>query len=567
MAGAGADNAMTDLPPEEIAGAARGLRDGWLRAAAMDAEFPLPTAEELAALLPGLRGFHLVGRGGMGAVFRAEQPELSRTVALKLIPLDTGDPAAAERFLREAKLLAAMDHPHIVRVFDAGRAGEFGWLMMEFVESGTLADAAVEPARALALTKQVAAALGAAHARGLVHRDVKPANVLLNSAGDAKLSDFGLARPVATGPVSTSLTLTGYVAGTLDYMAPEQRRPGAVVDHRADIFSLGAMLYHLLTGRLPVGNCEPPSAVRPGVSDAALDAAILRAMAWEPDARFASAAEFAAALEWNPRRRVRWIGPVAVLAAAAAAVMVWQSKQSPAAVAPETFTNSLGMKFTTLPGTGVMFSVRETRLADFTPFADETKFKDHVMSAWVVKDGKTTTGYEGRSWRAPGWPATGAHPVTGVNWRDAKLFCEWLTQRERGAGTITAQQQYRLPTDAEWTLAAGLDTASAKPSAGNFADAAHAGKYPGIAALPQNDGFAETAPAGSFPANRHGLYDMTGNVWEWTADLTNTGQGVFRGGSWTNASLAAHGTEIRVMWDANLRAQDIGFRCVLAPVE
>jgi hypothetical protein len=549
---------------DEILGAARGLREGWLHGAGGAADFALPSAGQLAAMLPGLRDFQLIGRGGMGAVFRAEQPELSRTVAVKILPLDTSDPTAAERFLREAKVLAAMDHPNIVRVLDAGRDGEFGWLSMEFVEGGTLAAADVTPERAFIFAKQIAAALQHAHDRGLVHRDVKPANVLLTPDGTAKLSDFGLARPVTTGRVSTSLTLTGYVAGTLDYMAPEQRKPGANVDHRADIFSLGAMLYQLLTGRLPMGKCEPPSVVRPGVCDAACDAVIMRAMAYEPDARFGSATEFATALDARaPRKRTALVA-LAVIAAAAVTALIWKTTRPTPPNTPGIFTNSLGMKFTALPGTDAMFAIHETRIADFTPFADETGFKNHVISAYVVKDGKTTVGYEGRSWRVPGWETTGAHPIVGVNWRDAKLFCEWLTKRERASGVISATQHYRLPTDAEWTLAAGLDSAATQPGAGNFADAALVRKYPGITALAHDDGFAETAPAGSFAANMHRLHDMPGNVWEWTADLTNDGKGVFRGGSWTNADPTAHGTEIRVMWDANLRSQDIGFRCVLA---
>jgi serine/threonine-protein kinase len=256
----------------------------------------------------------LVGSGGMSSVFRATDTLLERKVALKILHEEyTNDADYVERFRREARAVAQLAHPNIVTVIDRGEQDGRQFIVFEYVDGESLKHLVdrtgplpVEEAVELAL--QVARALSFAHQQGLVHRDVKPQNVLLNDDGRAKVTDFGIARSLDLD-VQHGLTQTGTVMGTSDYIAPEQAR-GERVDEQTDIYSLGVVLYELLTGEVPFPgdnfvavamrhiNEPPPSARarRPDVP-ARLDAAIRRAMAKEPSGRFASMAEFAGELE------------------------------------------------------------------------------------------------------------------------------------------------------------------------------------------------------------------------------------------------------------------------------
>src|SRR5215204_299369 len=213
--------------------------------------------ESVTPLAPGevFGGFRIesiAGRGGMGVVYRAVQPDLNRPVALTLIAADrAADPAFRERFQRESRLAALIDHPNVVPVHGAGEADGQLYLVMRYVPGTDLhrllkAEGPLEPMRAAEIVAQVASALDAAHAAGLVHRDVKPANVLL--AGDhAYLSDFGLTRLVGS---DTELTEAGQWIGTVDYCSPEQLR-GERTDARSDVYALGCVLFTALTGNTP----------------------------------------------------------------------------------------------------------------------------------------------------------------------------------------------------------------------------------------------------------------------------------------------------------------------------
>ncbi|MDQ3991463.1 MAG: protein kinase, partial [Actinomycetota bacterium] len=252
----------------------------------------------------------LVGDGGMAQVYRGHDTLLARPVAVKVLASRLArDPAAVARFSREARAAAGLAHPGIVSIFDHGSEGDVHYIVMELVDGPTLANVlaarrALDPASALSVAAAVAGALDAAHAAGIVHRDVKPGNVMLTSTGRIKVTDFGIAR--AAGVEGS--TGTGNVLGTARYLAPEQAQ-GHAVDGRADVYGLGAVLYELLTGEPPFrGDSpvsvaykhvheepEPPSARRPGLP-LELDAIVLRALAKRPEARFPSAAAFHAAL-------------------------------------------------------------------------------------------------------------------------------------------------------------------------------------------------------------------------------------------------------------------------------
>jgi serine/threonine protein kinase len=252
----------------------------------------------------------LVGSCGMSSVYRARDRMLERNVALKVLHEQFGvDPDYVERFRREARSVAQLAHPNVVTVIDRGEDGGRQFIVFELVDGESLKslvtrEGALPIRRALELGLQIASALAFAHQQGLVHRDVKPQNVLLDSAGRAKVTDFGIARSLTV----QGLTQTGTVLGTSDYIAPEQAQ-GEAVDERTDVYSLGIVLYELLTGDVPFRgenfvavamqhvHQAPPAVIdrRPDVP-LRLDAAVQRALAKDPAERFASMDELVAEL-------------------------------------------------------------------------------------------------------------------------------------------------------------------------------------------------------------------------------------------------------------------------------
>jgi serine/threonine protein kinase len=262
----------------------------------------VPTVEELAEFFPQLDVLSLIGRGGMGVVYKARQRSLHRHVALKLLaPERAGDPMFARRFASEARSLAALNHPHIVGVHDFGEAGGYFYLLMEFVDGVNLRQLMesrrLSPDEALEIIAPVCEALQAAHDRGIVHRDVKPENLLIDRNGTVKIADFGIARmmdePNTEGIAEATpdhLAVHTLAAGTPDYAAPEQRVLAAC-DHRVDIYSLGVVLYEIITGQRPGrGQITPPS--KRAAVDMRIDEVLLKALQEEPDLRFRTVAEF-----------------------------------------------------------------------------------------------------------------------------------------------------------------------------------------------------------------------------------------------------------------------------------
>lgn len=256
---------------------------------------PAPlTVSQLAEYFPELEILELVGAGGMGAVYRARQASLDRIVALKVLHNDLGsDEAFAERFSREAKALARLNHHAIVNVYDFGHRDQIYYFLMEFVEGSNLrqleGDGGISPEQALQLVPSICDALQYAHDHGIVHRDIKPENILVSLDGAVKIADFGLAK--LNTPEAPQFSLTGdqQVMGTPHYMAPEQMERPQEVDHRADIYSLGVVIYEMLTGELPLGNFQSPS--EKVKVDVRMDQVVLRAMAREPERRYQHATE------------------------------------------------------------------------------------------------------------------------------------------------------------------------------------------------------------------------------------------------------------------------------------
>jgi tRNA A-37 threonylcarbamoyl transferase component Bud32 len=253
-----------------------------------------PTLEAVAAAFPQLEIIELIGQGGMGVVYKARQPKLERFVALKLLRHGPdAAPAFAERFNREARVLARLSHPSIVTVFDFGQAGEFFFLMMEYVDGVNLRQAMLAgrftPAQALALVPKICEALQYAHDEGILHRDIKPENILLDTRGRVKIADFGIAKLVGDDAREAKLTESGSAVGTPHYMAPEQLETPQDVDQRADIYSLGVVFYEMLTGELPIGRFAPPS--EKSTVDPRVDQVVFQALEKEREKRFSSARE------------------------------------------------------------------------------------------------------------------------------------------------------------------------------------------------------------------------------------------------------------------------------------
>jgi predicted Ser/Thr protein kinase len=286
--------------------------------------FNPPSLEELAPLFPQLEILELIGKGGMGAVYQARQRQLDRVVALKILPPGIGrDASFAERFAREAKALAKLNHPGIVTLYEFGSAVGLSagtpnapgslpptappplyYFLMEFVDGVNLrqllANGRVSAREALAIVPQICDALQFAHDQGIVHRDIKPENILLDRRGRVKVADFGLAKIVggpdllpgqstpgtntAAQSSTANLTDAASVMGTPKYMSPEQTESPGEVDHRADIYALGVVLYQMLTGELPGKPLRPPSTKVQ--IDVRLDEVVLRALEKRPAMRF-----------------------------------------------------------------------------------------------------------------------------------------------------------------------------------------------------------------------------------------------------------------------------------------
>jgi tRNA A-37 threonylcarbamoyl transferase component Bud32 len=245
--------------------------------------------EELASELPNFELEEHLGRGGMGVVWKARERVLNRHVAIKLLRNAKNDTDFVDRFTREARVMAQLNHPHIVTLYSFGRTrSNHCYLVMEMVDGASLADLLqgelLDVPVTLDIIQQVCTALRHAHDAGFMHRDIKPGNVLISARGRVKVADFGLARLANGADSSTTITGKGFAVGTPHYIAPEQANGNGHEDHRADIYSVGVVLYQMLTGEVPRGVFRPPSAKRK--LDRRLDNVVLKALQEEPEKRY-----------------------------------------------------------------------------------------------------------------------------------------------------------------------------------------------------------------------------------------------------------------------------------------
>jgi len=600
----------------------------------------LPPGGAEAPRVPGWLLECPVGAGGQGMVWRAVRDGDDEPGAVKIFHRGgaAADAEQAVRLENEATLLAKLEHPGIVRVLDAGRTddGRF-FIATAFIEGCDLARLMradpLPAARALDTARQIAAALDHAHQQGVVHRDLKPANVMDAGSGRVLLLDFSLAAEMAARPL-LSVTAGGTAPGTPYYMAPERIRRSAA-GPAADVYALGVMLYEMLTGALPVGRFEKVSgkAAVPGAADA-----LLNAMLAETPERRPSAAETAQRLESLGRalettsagrrwRRRWWLGAAACGIAGTAWAAGFAMRREPPAPPPvpalnargfanpaaasreAPWINSQGMAFLPVPALpGRLFAKLETKMDDYRAFIASVTGPDaaeweaafgqaHDVKAnlLILKPGGWVSSVPEQQ-REPGanFPELPGAAAWGLNWPMARRFCAWLTWREQREGRLGPGEHYRLPTDAEWSTAAGLppepgampkdrhenlpDGADRYPWGPSWPPPAGFANYAGKEARDENwplvwlslklrkDGFPRVAPAGSFPAQAHGLHDLWGNVWEWCEDRASqvSSEYVLRGGSWVdggyNVQLRRDFRNFRV---PGYRDTSTGFRCVL----
>ncbi|HEY1052117.1 MAG TPA: bifunctional serine/threonine-protein kinase/formylglycine-generating enzyme family protein [Prosthecobacter sp.] len=658
-----------------------------------------------------------LGQGGMGVVWLATDKNLKdREVALKFLPEDVCHDKGAIDDLRDEVLKARdLRHDNIVAIHDLIEAGGTAAISMEYIDGPTLDEhrrgmpgKILEAEDLQPLLRQACHALVYAHDRQppLIHHDIKPLNFMLTSKGVLKLCDFGLSGTLCE--TRSRLSGRNHLSGTTLYMSPQQLLAGSRMP-ADDIYSLGATLYELLTGKPPfyIGDVtqQIERTVPPTVMErrhvlgkttgrtvpAELSRLVQQCLEKEPARRPASAAAVlqtiihleqrlereqaqaeAAARKAGESRRLaqaaaaKKSGPLSPLSgtqapghpkttlgaqgpaaaagtspappapvplrglsgplwAAAALVIVtigaWAFFSKPKEITKEIpklvdstaakqsgplsglsgplsatkdapFTNSLGMKFVPVPigagpsqGKRVLFSIWETRSKDYAVFVKESGHD-------AGEDWKTHE-YEGVPvGRGEGEKAEdSSHPVANVSHDDAVAFCKWLTQKDRASGQIGPQDEYRLPSDVEWSYAVGIgekEDASASPEdkygnipdvypwgsgwppptgSGNYADTTAKEKGTAIIGIIEGytDGHATTAPVGSFKKNERGLYDLGGNVLEWTNTPWKTGSDrrVLRGASWFNYIASNSLSSYRYYYVAGNRVNLIGFRCVL----
>jgi serine/threonine protein kinase len=495
-----------------------------------------------------------LGRGGMGVVYRAYDPTLDREVAIKSVRLEGVDEAQRaaleERLSREAKAAAKLQHPNIVAVYDFFRIEDRAYIVMEYIK-GSMLDAMISAGnpptdRIMRVLRQAANALDTAHKMGIVHRDIKPGNILVDESGTVKITDFGIARMTLDGATQTITTGMSTTAGTIGYMAPEQIR-GEAVDGRADQFSLGIVAFQLFSGRMPFQAdtwialsykiIHDPVPKIEGLAEGK-QWAIEKALAKSPEDRFANCNEFvdalamilappqaatAAASAASPTtkkvkgKRKWWVYAAIGVAIVGGLDMCDDDKQQRRRSRNKDREQS-AVEYTPAPPDAPASpdeKKAEAAALDFVPIPagtfqmgsdtdeDNQKPRHQVTISQSFEMAATET--TERQWNhVMGKKGGKDEPKVDVSWNTVQEFIARLNKRDDG-------YIYRLPTEAEWEYAARGGAKPERPA--NVGD---------LAWYSDNSDDEAKPVRGKLP-NAFGLYDMLGNVWEWTADWYEEG--------------------------------------------
>jgi serine/threonine protein kinase len=503
-----------------------------------------------------------LGRGGMGVVLLAYDPTLDREVAIKSVRLDGVDEAARasleERLSREARAAAKLQHPNIVAVYDFFRLEDRAYIVMEYVR-GSMLDAMILAGNRqntqgiLKVLGQVASALDCAHAQGIVHRDIKPGNILIDESGRIKITDFGIARITSAGATETMSQGLGSTVGTLGYMAPEQIR-GEAVDGRADQFSLGIVAYQLFTGEMPfqadswialsykiIHDAPPVIASEKSAITVGMQSAMEKAIAKLPGERFANCTQFVDALsgavlvrgpvtgrvsepiaQQAPKSRL-WVGAalLVVLLAGLSWLVLRPKAEAPVASVPAVAAPVApkgGLDYTPAPAPATPAAPKsevkaeaQPPLIEFVPIpagqfymgsdTDEDQMRPRHLVRLTQAFEMAVTETTEKQWNAvmTGKPTGGELPKSEVSWNDAQAFIAKLNAKNDG-------YHYRLPTEAEWEYAALGKSSKDRP------------KEPADVAWFRDNSDNQKHEVRTLMPNGFGLYDMLGNVSEWTAD-------------------------------------------------
>jgi eukaryotic-like serine/threonine-protein kinase len=594
----------------------------------------ISTDPDVPSELLGHRNYKILrklGEGGMGAVFLAEHLLMGRRVVLKVIRQELlAHPDVLARFFAEVKATAQLSHENIVRANSTDEVNGLHFLELEYVDGVNLSEYVWAkgplPVRlACDLVLQAALGLHYAHQKGILHRDIKPGNLMVTREGRVKILDFGLARLGWKEPASGGLTKSGACMGTLEYLAPEQAFDASRADVRSDVYSLGCTLWFLLTGKPPF---EGTDAVMQRIEGelmplheckselpAALSAVAARLLASKPEDRYQSALEAAEALEPFARQGTTWAIPVVQppdtpgrlfgekptaargLRRAAGGIFVVAfllialgvfvfrgfvaggkdrptNSEKEVAEPPATFVNAAGGKMLRIPEGNFLRGsdekpLREIGVSSFYLGATEVTQRQYREIMGSNPSYFSTKG-SGKD-KIPAGEDTDEYPVECVSWEEAKEFCRRLNAKDTKK---PAGWEYRLPTEAEWEYACRAGTKTKYHTGDSENDLKNAGWYEGNTSdKPQR--VAQKKP------NAFGIYDMHGNVWEWCEDWY--GENYYRdspkydpAGPHQGATRVSRGGSCRFSAEFSRsayrcstmpegRANDVGFRVALVP--
>jgi len=550
-----------------------------------------------------------LGRGGMGVVYKAVHPLIGRTVAIKIIsPLFSGSESFVARFKNEAVAMARLNHENIVSIENMGSHEGMYYLIMEYVPGKSLADILAEYERkstrmpwreAVHLARQMLAALKLAHSRGMLHRDIKPGNILVKDDGGVRIADFGLVKIMGIGEeisvdearsrmgtsvvsdamrIGAALSIQGSPIGTFDYMSPEQHRGAADLDERTDIYSFGMTLYKMLTGRIARVRAKAPSRFHPDMLEM-LDEICFTCLEEEREDRYRNADELLNALETIEQ----------AVSNAHAELEEMNRKEErrkreevargpkPGQVKTINLRSGVSLDLAWIPPGEFTLGSPENELGRYY---NETQHKVRLTNGfWMGVSSVTQAQWQTILGNNPsyfqngenGAPSdTGAHPVEQVSWDDCQEFLVMLSRK--------TGQEFRLPTEAEWEYACRAGTSNALNSGKDLTTEDGCCHHLDEVAWYDENSAEVTHPVGGKKPNKWGLYDMHGNVWEWCQDWfgdysngtqvdpqgPSSGSGrVLRGGSWSYDAKDCR-SAVRDSGPPGSRSYDGGFRIVLS---